>query len=541
MRIRGNDVIDEAATQLSFILDVLNLAVDTSVGESIQAAATNLFLDHVQTSTLSTNIYNTWFADRLQKIIDFIIIPNIILRDEDIIFFERNYIEFIRFWDMEGSEVDSRRRDACGLLKGAILNFMKPVTGMIMDKIDRILGIIFPQNLVADWKFREYALFLLGFLTSQLGGYIDKYFGPFISELYEDINSFPILRAGALRCFVVFRHKLPKLVVTSSVPLLLRFLDSESIVVRSCVADCFEKLLLMKKEVGEKLEDDKEQNRFYEPLSLHESLFHALKLPESDDNLYIMKCIMRSLQVSSPTNASCDIDAYELGSILRDLSNEPKNPNFITYLFQGFFQHLLFSETWQRSPVTLWLLKAGFQKKHKELLEADWLEKLIEMLVLLSTLDDRGGYGLCILILNLKYHHIQYLVFNSMDAASGSENSEFVVEVTKPLMKRPLSLAVDTSVRESIQAVVANLFLDHVQTPMLSTSIYNAWFAERLQKIIDFIIIPNIILRDEDIIFSERNYIEFIGFRDMEGSDVDSRRRDACELPFSILRSRSLA
>nr|GEW28341.1 hypothetical protein [Tanacetum cinerariifolium] len=162
---------------------------------------------------VSTSVYHALFAgdEILQQITQSIVIPNVMLREEDEERFEMNYIEFIRR-DMEGSDLDTRRRIACELLRGLL----------------------------------DCAIYLVVFLATKKGGGasvstdlvdVDSFFRTIIMpELQgQDVNAFPMLKAALMT-----------------------------------------------------------------------NLFGALKKPESEENQYIMRCIMRVLQIAdiSPEVAS---------------------------------------------------------------------------------------------------------------------------------------------------------------------------------------------------------------------------------------------
>ena len=65
-------------------------------------------------------------------------VPNVRLREEDEELFQMNYVEFIRR-DIEGSDLDSRRRIACELLKGIATNYKQQVTEIVSAQIQHLL------------------------------------------------------------------------------------------------------------------------------------------------------------------------------------------------------------------------------------------------------------------------------------------------------------------------------------------------------------------------------------------------------------------
>ncbi|KAL0002317.1 hypothetical protein SO802_016098 [Lithocarpus litseifolius] len=66
---------------------------------------------------------------------------------------------------------------------------------------------------------------------------------------------------------------------------------------------------------------------------------------------------------------------------------------------------------------------------------------------------------------------------------------------------------------------------------MVSMSVHHALFAGEgvIPQICQSIVVLNVRLREEDEELFEMNYVEFIR-RDIKGSDLDTRRRIACEL-----------
>lgn len=78
------------------------------------------------------------------------------LREEDEELFEMNYVEFI-MRDMEGSDLDTRRRIACELLKGIATNYKAQVAGILSVKIQNLLS-SFDVNPVAHWKDKDCAI-----------------------------------------------------------------------------------------------------------------------------------------------------------------------------------------------------------------------------------------------------------------------------------------------------------------------------------------------------------------------------------------------
>lgn len=113
-----------------------------------------------------------------------------------------------------------------------------------------------------------------------------------------------MLKAGSLKFLTMFRSHLPKPFAMQLFPELVRFLQAESKVVHSYAAMCIEKLLLLKDEGGRSRYVGSDISPFL--LQLMTSLFDALNLSESEENQYIIKCIMRVLGVAEITREVVD-------------------------------------------------------------------------------------------------------------------------------------------------------------------------------------------------------------------------------------------
>ncbi|KAL1546167.1 exportin-2-like [Salvia divinorum] len=295
-------------------------------------------------TTVSTSVHHTLFArdDILQQICQSVVIPNVMLRDEDEELFEMNYIEFIRR-DMEGSDLETRRRIACELLKGIALNYKERVAEKVSAQIQSLLA-SFSQNPAANWKHKDCAIYLVVSLaTKKASGTsvstdlvdVESFFGSVIvPELRnQDVDGFPMLKAGALKFFTMFRNQIPKAVAVSLLPDVVRFLVSESNVVHSYAASCIEKLLLVKDEGGRARYSGEDISPFL--LALMTNLFGALQKPESEENHYVMRCIVRVLGVANISHEVALPCANGLATVLNRVCENPKNPDFNHHLFDS--------------------------------------------------------------------------------------------------------------------------------------------------------------------------------------------------------------
>ncbi|GAV68224.1 CAS_CSE1 domain-containing protein/IBN_N domain-containing protein/Cse1 domain-containing protein [Cephalotus follicularis] len=295
-------------------------------------------------TTVSTSVHHTLFAGEgvIPQICQSIVIPNVRLRDDDEELFEMNYVEFIRR-DMEGSDLDTRRRIACELLKGIATNYKKQVTDMVSAQIQNLLS-SFSANPVANWKDKDCAIYLVVSLaTRKAGGAsvstdlvdVQSFFGSVIvPELQsQNVNGFPMLKAGALKFFTMFRNHISKPIASQFFHDLIRFLGAESNVVHSYAASCIEKLLLVKDEGGKARYTSADITPYMQVLMNH--LLHALTFPESEENQYVMKCIMRVLGVVETSNEAASQCIIGLTAILNAICQNPKNPLFNHYLFES--------------------------------------------------------------------------------------------------------------------------------------------------------------------------------------------------------------
>lgn len=295
-------------------------------------------------TTVSTSVHHALFArdDILQQICQSIVIPNVMLRDEDEELFDMNYVEFIRR-DMEGSDLDTRRRIACELLKGIASQYKEKVSEMVSNQIQVCLT-SFAQNPATNWKHKDCAIYLVVSLaTKKAGGNsvstdlveVEKFFASVIvPELRsQDVNGFPMLKAGALKFFTMFRNQISKPTAMTLFPDVVRFLNSDSNVVHSYAASCVEKLLLVK--------DDGVRARYTSAdigpylLELMRNLFNALEKQESEENQYVMKCIMRVLGVADISIEVASPCINGLTLVLNRVCENPKNPVFNHYLFEA--------------------------------------------------------------------------------------------------------------------------------------------------------------------------------------------------------------
>jgi len=293
--------------------------------------------------------YKNLFEDEniLRSICEKIIVPNMELRECDVELFEDNPEEFIRR-DLEGSDVDTRRRAACDLVKGLSKHFEEKITQIFGSYVQSMLQ-QYNANPAQNWKSKDAALYLVTSLatraktakhgitqTNQLVNLGEFCAANVIPEL-QNLNTtkdFPILKADCVKYVMTFRSQLPPEQVKAAFPSLVQYLKFPAVVLHTYAAAAIDKVLIMKDQTGTALFKQPDLAPVTEDLL--KNLFGAFDFPGSNENEYVMKAVMRSF--SALQECVVPYLAHLLPPLTNKLSQAAKNPtrpHYNHYLFES--------------------------------------------------------------------------------------------------------------------------------------------------------------------------------------------------------------
>lgn len=292
--------------------------------------------------------YKHLFEDvnTLSSICEKVIVPNMEFRDADEEAFEDNPEEYIRR-DMEGSDIDTRRRAACDLVRALSKSFEGPVITNFSQYVQAMLA-EFAKNPAENWKNKDAAIFLVTSLaakgqtqkhgvtqTSELVNVSDFFQAHILPELQpSNASGHAVLKADAIKYIIVFRSQFGRDVLVGVLPQLVTHLTASSHVVHSYASNCLEKILMVKAAGGGAVLTKEDLAPHAEVLLTN--LFNALNLPGSEENEYIMKAIMRSFSMLQ------ELIIPYIGTLVSSLtqklivvSKNPSKPHFNHYLFEA--------------------------------------------------------------------------------------------------------------------------------------------------------------------------------------------------------------
>jgi len=278
-----------------------------------------------------------------------VIIPNMTFRELDQELFEDDPEEYVKR-DIEGSDVDTRRRAACDLVQ-ALSKFLE---SQLIEIFGRYIGEMlksYETNRAVNWKHKDLAIFLYSAMaikgsTRQHGTVavsphvnVEKFLEErIIDELVTDAQhpGSQILKADSLRYITTFRNHISLNILVARLPLIVRHITSSNIVVRTYASITLEKLLTMRDPSQPKQTAFKPEQ--FEPHlgELVKTLFDALDLPGSPENEHIMKAIMRlfSFSKSSLIIQFLPNVVPKMTSKLSVVARNPSKPYFNHYLFE---------------------------------------------------------------------------------------------------------------------------------------------------------------------------------------------------------------
>lgn len=277
-----------------------------------------------------------------------VIIPNIEFRQCDIELFEDNCEDYIRA-DIEGSDVDTRRKSACDLVKVLSKHFEADIVRVFSEYIKVMLE-SFASDPNTFWKNKDAAIYLVTAIcvkgstarlgttqTTNLVNVVD-FFNSYVKgdiDNANDINSLPVLRADALKYIMTFRNQLPfEPIIVPMLPVIIKHLAAQNVVVHTYAANTIEKLFAMKGEDKEPLIKVEHLAPVLEQLIT--GLFGALTLEGSAENEYVMKAIMRTIAVSKGSiQPYLEAILTRLNGKLVEVCKNPSKPYFNHYLFES--------------------------------------------------------------------------------------------------------------------------------------------------------------------------------------------------------------
>lgn len=299
------------------------------------------------------------FEDRsaLEQICKSIVVPNLELREEDEEMFEDNPVEYVRR-EMEGSDMDTRRRGSVELIRGLCAHFEKPVTEIFTEYIKNLLA---PQS---DWRKKDTALYIITALCWKKGTIsagatetsalinVVEFFGNFVMPQLNRASAnpqqleTPIFTTDLIKFVISFRNQIAKEDSAAIILLCVKLLTAKETVVRTYAAACIERILTVKDKVPHMNGNSGAQTvstmiprmrkADLEPVlkDLLMAVIHALR-DSKTANEYIMRLLLRFCSVSQDAMAP-HIDKLlpTLVEILNSVTANPSNPVFNHYLFE---------------------------------------------------------------------------------------------------------------------------------------------------------------------------------------------------------------
>ncbi|KAK9304581.1 hypothetical protein QLX08_004022 [Tetragonisca angustula] len=330
-----------------FVTAVWNLLTSTGQQPKYDALVSNAlqFLATVADRAQYRNLFED--PTTLSNICEKVIIPNMEFRETDNELFEDNPEEYIRR-DIEGSDVDTRRRAACDLVK-VLSKYFEAKIMEIFGAYIQVMLQNYAEKPAENWRSKDAAIYLV--TSSASKAQTQKHGVTQSSELVSlpqfamqhiepelvksNVNEFPVLKADAIKFIMTFRSILPKEMIIGSLPQLIRHLSASNIVVHTYAACAIEKILAMKGSDNTPLVKVNDIS----PLTsdLLKGLFVCLNTPGSEENEYVMKAIMRSFGILQEVIVPFLADLLpKLTEKLAVVSKNPSRPNFNHYLFETF-------------------------------------------------------------------------------------------------------------------------------------------------------------------------------------------------------------
>lgn len=320
----------------------LLVTVGSGLGQDTLAMAAITFL-----TTVVRSVHHAIFSDLnvLKQICEGIIVPNVKLREQDMELFELNWVEYVRR-DTEGSDSDTRRRAASELVRALVDKFPSQTTELFSTYVSTLL-IEASSSRDVGWIAKDAAIFLVSALavkgqtasagvtaTNELVNIQDFYSSHIKPELLDsDVQSRAVIKADCLKFATIFRSQMPKEELLELFPRIVALLTSTHNVVHSYSAILMDKLLLLRKD-KEPVFEPAQLSQYLQPLL--ENLFAALRIPESSENEYVMRSVMRLVAFVGGSIAPVAAVALKsLCEILLEVAKNPTQPGFNHYLFES--------------------------------------------------------------------------------------------------------------------------------------------------------------------------------------------------------------
>ena len=296
--------------------------------------------------------------ESLEALCTKVVVPQIKLREQDVELFKWNGLEYVRR-DMEGSDVDTRRRTTINLVRGLCLYFNDQISSVLLSIVSQLHQQYINSNYKL-WQIKDAAMYLIYALaiegqTAKKGvtsvnkhiNLLDFFQQHIITELSRN-NTHEIIIFDCLKFINTFRSQLPINSFEMIYKLIIPFLTREEYVIHTYACAALEKLLSCMK-LQQQGADNNNQIRTLLTsnfLMIFQNLFNLLKISESNENVYIMKLMMRIMSFF-PSYGHLIKDYIisiinELTILLSRIALNPKNPKFNDSIYLKLFLVLFY-------------------------------------------------------------------------------------------------------------------------------------------------------------------------------------------------------
>ncbi|CAG9793023.1 unnamed protein product [Diatraea saccharalis] len=347
------------------------------------------------------NSYKSLFEDpaTLSSICEKVVIPNMEFRESDMELFEDNPEEYVRR-DIEGSDVDTRRRAACDLVRTLSQQYEDKIMNIFGQYVQLMLQ-KYSEGGGGAWRGKDAAMYLVTSLASRggtqaagvtrasplvdLGQFAANHAIPELQR--ADVNELPVLKADAIKYLMTFRSLLPKELLINAFPLLIKHISARGVVC-TYAACAIDKLLVAGIVPCAALQPH--------AATLLASLLATLDANDpAKHNEYVMKAILRTLSSLQDSALPYLSEALpKLAHMLAVVSKNPCKPHFNHYLFETL--SLAVSLVTKSNPNAISAFEDALFPIFQDILQNDvqeFMPYVFQMLSLLLELRGGGGVG----------------------------------------------------------------------------------------------------------------------------------------------------